>query len=82
MNSNKEITYLADIKNRQIVTIVSIMGGRMAAKRLVDLGLTVGTDIKVLRGSFFSGPIEIEVGGARLALGRGLASKIAVQVKK
>jgi ferrous iron transport protein A len=81
MKSGKEIAYLTDIKNGKTVTIVSIMGGKWSTKRLVDLGLTVGTEIKMLRASFFSGPIEIEIGGSKLALGRGLASKIMVQYK-
>jgi Fe2+ transport system protein FeoA len=81
MKSGKETAYLTDIKNGQTVTIVSILGGKWSTKRLVDLGLTVGTEIKMLRSSFFSGPIEIEVGGSKLALGRGLAYKIMVELK-
>jgi ferrous iron transport protein A len=81
MDSKNIITSLTDIKNGKTGIIISIMSGRHAKKRLADLGLTTGTEIKVLRRHFFSGPVEIEVTGSRLVLGRGLASKIMVELK-
>jgi len=72
---------LTDIKEGQRGTIVSILGGRMAVKRLVDLGLTPGTEIKVLRKIQPHGPVEIEVRGSNIALGRGLALKIQIKLK-
>ena len=81
MNNIKDITSLTDIKDGQTGIIVSILGGRKAAKRLADLGVTTGTEIKVLRRTLFSGPVQIEVCGSKLVLGRGLASKIIVKLK-
>lgn len=60
--------------------VISISGGRFASKRLADLGLTPGTKIKVLRKAPFFGPVEIEVRGSKLVLGRGLATKILVKI--
>ncbi len=81
MNNKKDKTSLTDIKDGQTGIIVSILGGRKATKRLADLGLTTGTEIKVLRRTLFSGPVQIEVCGSKLVLGRGLASKIMVELK-
>lgn len=81
MKDKNEITTLTDIKEHRTGIIVSIQGGKMATKRLADLGLTTGAIIRVLRKSLFSGPVEIEVGGSKLVLGRGLASKIIVELK-
>jgi Fe2+ transport system protein FeoA len=81
MNNKKDKTSLTDIKDGQTGIIVSILGGRQATKRLADLGLTTGMEIIVLRRTFFSGPIQIEVCGSKLVLGRGLASKIMVELK-
>ncbi|MEM0329220.1 MAG: FeoA family protein [Nitrososphaerota archaeon] len=53
---------------------------RGAAKRLADLGILPGTRIKVVRRAPFGGPIEVEVGGSRFMIGRGLASRIIVEV--
>lgn len=52
-----------------------------AVKRLADLGILAGTRIKVVRKAPFGGPIEIEVGGSRFMIGRGLAERVLVEVK-
>jgi len=51
-------------------------------KRLVDMGLTPGTKITVIKSAPFGGPIEIYVRGSRLALGRGMATRIFVEIDK
>lgn len=73
-----KLLLLAKIKEGEEVEIVAIKAGPKAAKRLADLGLNSGTKIKILRKAI-SGPIEIKIRGSRLALGRGLANKIAVK---
>ncbi len=50
-------------------------------RRLMDMGLTPGTEVVVIKSALFHGPIEISVRGSRLALGRGIAERIFV-VKK
>ena len=51
-------------------------------KRLTDLGLTPGTKITVVKSAPFNGPLEISVRGSRLAIGRGMASRIIVDAKR
>ena len=51
-------------------------------KRLVDMGLTPGTKITVVKSAPFRGPIEVSVRGSRLALGRGMARRIFVEINK
>lgn len=53
---------------------------RGAAKRLADLGILPGTRIKVVRRAPFGGPLEVEVGSSRFMIGRGLASRIIVEI--
>ena len=81
MDNKKGIKFLTNINNGQTGIIVAILGGRMVIKRLADLGLIPGTEIKVLRRTLFPGPVQIEVFGSRLVLGRGIASKISVELK-
>jgi len=81
MNNIKVQTSLIDIEDGATAIIISITGGKMITKRLADLGLKSGTQIKVIRRTWFSGPVQIEVCGSRLVLGRGLASKIIVESK-
>ena len=51
-------------------------------KRLTDLGLTPGTKVTVVKSAPFNGPVEVCVRGSRLAIGRGMASRILVDVKR
>jgi ferrous iron transport protein A len=72
---------LTEIKDGQTGTVVSVLGGKMLTKRLADLGMTSGTKIKVIGRTLFSGPVQIEVNGSRLVIGKGLASRIIVELK-
>lgn len=51
-------------------------------RRLMDMGLTPGTRVTVVKSAPFHGPLEILVRGSRLALGRGMAERIFVEIKK
>ena len=51
-------------------------------KRLMDMGLTPGTKVTAVKSAPFHGPIEILVRGSRLALGRGMAERIFVEITK
>lgn len=57
-------------------------GGFGLVRRLADMGLTPGAKIKVLRRGAFRGPLQIEVRGVALALGRGVASRVFVRPLK
>ena len=72
---------LADLEDGQTGVIVSVLGGKMLTKRLADLGITSGKDVRVIRKTIFSGPVQVEVAGSKLVIGWGLASKIMVEVK-
>lgn len=58
-------------------------GGRCRGfeKRLMDLGLTSGTKVTVVKSAPFHGPVEILVRGSRLALGRGIAERVFVEIE-
>jgi len=51
-------------------------------KRLMDMGLTPGTRVTVVKSAPFHGPLEILVRGSRLALGRGMVERIFVEIEK
>jgi Fe2+ transport system protein FeoA len=81
MNAKKKSLSLADLENGQTGIIISMHDGKKASKRLADLGLKPGTELTVRSRTLFSGPVQIEVNGSKLVLGRGLASKIVVELK-
>ena len=51
-------------------------------KRLEDMGLTPGTRVTVVKSAPFRGPLEVYVRGSRLAIGKGMAERIFVEVKR
>jgi Fe2+ transport system protein FeoA len=53
-----------------------IEGGHKFRRRLVELGLTPGIQLRVLQDS--GGPVILAVRDSRLALGRGMAEKLSV----
>ena len=60
-------------------TVTHTSGGLGVVRRLSEMGLTPGCEVKLLRKCSFRGPIEVEVRGVALALGYALASEIYVQ---
>lgn len=74
---------LASLPEGAKAIITHTIGGHCVVLRLSEMGLTPGSEIKLLRKCSFHGPIEVEVRGVSLAIGYGLAEKIFVQpVKK
>ena len=59
--------------------VVGVSAGRSAMRRLAELGLVVGSDIRIIKSSG-SGPVLLEVKGSRIALGRGISMKLFVEV--
>jgi len=76
----RELDPLTSLEVGERGTIVFIRGGKAAVQRLMDMGLTQGTQVEILASAPFHGPIELRVRGTALAIGRGLASKILVRV--
>ena len=56
-------------------------GCRGFERRLMDLGLTCGTKVTVVKSAPFNGPVEILVRGSRLVLGRGIAERVLVEIE-
>jgi len=79
------LTMLRDGEAGIVVSIRSGHGGGRGCgfeRRLMDLGLTPGTKVTVVKSAPFHGPLEILVRGSRLALGRGMAERIFVEIEK
>ena len=75
------VTELSNLKPGEKGTVHFMRGHTGACQRLLDMGLTRGTEIEVINSAPFRGPVEIKVRGTCLALGRGLASKVFVEVE-
>ncbi len=69
---------LSELKVGQSGKIQFIRGGHTVLQRLLDMGLTPNTKITLMKIAPFDGPIEVLVRGSKLAIGRGIASKVFV----
>lgn len=77
----ENIKRLSDMGKGDKGTILFITGGRSVCRRLTDMGLTPGTKVTVGRASSRMGPVEVLVRSSSLAIGRGLAEKVFLEVK-
>ena len=62
------------------VLITGIEGGSNLQSKLMQLGLHVGDCVQVLRRAPFGGPLLVTSHGREVALGRGVAAKIIVEL--
>ena len=68
---------LSQVEDGQIVSIVSVEGGRGLRSRLSTMGLLPRTRILVVHNGR-SGPFVISIKNCRMVIGRGVADKIMV----
>ena len=59
------------------VAVTAVIGGREMQRRMTELGILVGREVRVIR-SGGCGPLVIAVGESRLALGQDVSRKILV----
>ncbi|RLE66564.1 MAG: hypothetical protein DRJ38_01335 [Thermoprotei archaeon] len=73
---------LSELKPGEEGVISKILGKGGALRRIMDMGLTPGTRIKVVRKAPLGDPIEFEVRGYNLSLRKNEAELILVEVVK
>ena len=69
---------LAMARPGELVRVIGVRAGWGLQRRLADMGLTPGIQIRVIN-SQMPGPVLIDLRGSRVALGRGVAQKILVK---
>ncbi len=76
---NTNLKSLLEIPVKTNVKIVSIAGGKGSRQILAQLGVGIGSRVRVRRNAPFAGPLLIENHGTSIAVGRGVAAKILVE---
>lgn len=71
---------LIDAESGQRVCIMNIEGGQGVNTKLRQLSLRVGDEILVKNKAPLKGPILVEDDGRSVALGRGVASMVEVEL--
>lgn len=71
---------LLDAPKNTTVLVLDYQGGKGVGFKLRQLGLCPGRKVKVLRYAPLGGPVMIDIDGRSVALGRGIASRVKVEV--
>ncbi|MDI6889157.1 MAG: FeoA family protein [Methanocellales archaeon] len=73
---------LTELDTGKVAIVKHLEGGIGFQRRVASLGIRVGKTIRKITSAPLRGPIVVEVDGARVAIGRGMAAKVFVEVKK
>jgi len=71
---------LHELKIGQRGTIVQVGGKGPAKRRMMDMGLVAGTEVKVVRVAPLGDPIEFRIKGYSLSLRKSEACNVIVEV--
>ena len=71
---------LDSVDVRRQARVILIEGGHGVRSHLNTLGIHIGDWLTVVERAPFRGPVLVEVNGTRVAIGRGIASKVKVDV--
>jgi len=80
MPEAKQVVTLAKLRAGQSGRVVEVKGGHGLVSRLSALGIRPGRRVTKLSDMLMRGPVTIQTGRTRLAIGFGMAGKIMVEV--
>jgi ferrous iron transport protein A len=80
--TDKKQVYLNRMQAGQSGRVVEIEGGSGLASRLSAMGIRTGRKITKLSSMLMRGPVTVQAGSTRLALGFGMAGKIIVELEQ
>ena len=78
--SKKNVVSLAKLETNQSGKVINFTAGPGLIQRLEEMGIRVGKKITKVGGMPLRGPVVIQVGGTRIALGHGMALKVMVEL--
>ena len=70
---------LKDAKCGQTVKVVKLLGEGAVKRRIMDMGITKGTDVYVRKVAPLGDPVEVTVRGYELSLRKADAEMVEVQ---
>lgn len=79
MKGEKSNADLKDAKCGQTVKVVKLHGEGAVKRRIMDMGITKGTDVYVRKVAPLGDPVEVTVRGYELSLRKADAEMVEVQ---
>jgi ferrous iron transport protein A len=77
--SKKNIVSLAKLDTNQSGKVVEFTAGPGLVRRLEEMGIRVGKKVTKISGMPLRGPVVVQAGGTRIAIGHGMAMKVMVE---
>lgn len=71
---------LNQLKTGEKAEVIGFDGGYGLISRLNALGIVKGKEITKISNSFLKGPVTVQVGQSKIAIGYGMANKIIVKL--
>jgi DtxR family Mn-dependent transcriptional regulator len=78
----ENLSPISHLKHDDTGNIAFIRGEHKILQRLLDMGLTPGTNVTITRVAPLNGPVEVCVRGSQLAIGQDVAANIFVKIGK
>jgi DtxR family Mn-dependent transcriptional regulator len=75
----QSLVSICNLRTGACAKVSFIRGEHRILQRLLDMGLTPGTSIKVERVAPLKGPVEVSVRGSKVALGQDIAANVFVE---
>jgi len=74
------IINLSELSNGKKAKIVGLNGGHGLRRKLRTIGIREGKLVKIVTTQPIGGPIVIDIEGEQVAIGRGMARKIMIEI--
>jgi len=78
---DRNVIPVTELETSRTGVIAFLRGDTSVVKRLSDLGLTLGTEVRLIRKAPMDGPIELAVRRTKLAIARDIADNIFVEIE-
>ena len=78
--SMKNIVSLAKLEAGQSGQVIHFNSGSGLTSRLESMGIRISKKVTKISGMPLRGPVVVQVGGTRIALGHGMAMKVMVEL--
>ncbi|MFY9638132.1 MAG: DtxR family transcriptional regulator [Methanobacterium sp.] len=77
---NENLIPIMELRDHQKGKVSFIRGDYKVIRRLLDMGITIGAFISVIKIAPLSGPVEVAIRGSKLAIGRDIACNVFVEL--
>lgn len=79
LNNQNENRTLAELEIGANARILSVEGDEAVSRRLLEMGVTPGAPVRVVKNALFGCPLEIRVRNSHLAIRRSEANLIFIE---